>query len=55
MKIFKIIGPVTEKEIIIGDDEMLEWQVIKIKDYETRTQLKTQLPSTGVTLPRGTG
>lgn len=33
MKKFQIIGPLTSKEILIGDDEMLEWKIIKIKDW----------------------
>lgn len=36
MKKFKIIGPITERELEIQDDEMLEWKIIKIKDYEKR-------------------
>ena len=36
MKKFKIIGPETSREFTIEDDEMLEWNVIKIKDYKSR-------------------
>lgn len=34
MKEFIIIGPKTSRLITIEDDEMLEWEVIKIADYE---------------------
>jgi len=33
MKKFKIIGPDTETEIEIADDEMIDWTIRKIKDY----------------------
>ena len=33
MKKFKIIGEKTEREIEMEDDEMLQWEVIKILDY----------------------
>lgn len=34
MKKFLIKGPETQKEFEIEDDEMIQWEVIKIKDYE---------------------
>lgn len=34
MKHFKIIGEKTTREFDIEDDEMISWNVIKIKDYE---------------------
>lgn len=34
MKRFTLVGPVTSKQIIIEDDEMLIFSVMKIEDYE---------------------
>lgn len=31
---FKIIGPESGGEIIVNDDEMIVYDVVKIKDYE---------------------
>ncbi len=35
MKKFTFTGPKTSKEIEIADDEMIEWSIIKIADYES--------------------
>ena len=35
MKLFKVTGPETSVEIQIDDDQMLQWKVIAIKDYES--------------------
>ena len=43
MKHFKIIGPETTREFDIEDDEMIEWFVWKIKDYEEGKRV-LQLP-----------
>lgn len=34
MKHFKIIGPLTTREFDIDDNEMLNWSVIKIDDFQ---------------------
>ena len=34
MKTFKIVGPDTEAEIIVADDEMIVYDVCKISEYE---------------------
>ena len=36
MKKFVITGPETSKTFSIEDDEMIEWNIIKIEDYENR-------------------
>lgn len=36
MKTFTLIGMTTNRQIIMEDDEMLEWKIIKIKNYEDR-------------------
>jgi hypothetical protein len=38
LKTFKIIGPRIETEFEIDDDEMIEYHIIKIKDYEKRLE-----------------
>jgi len=43
MKHFKIIGPETTREFDIEDNEMIEWFVWKIKDYEEGSRV-LQLP-----------
>ncbi len=45
MKQFRIVGPGTTRTFQINDDEMLMWEVIKIKEYETKkivTECKEQ-------------
>lgn len=37
MKTFTLVGMTTTRQITMEDDEMLEWKIIKIKDYEERT------------------
>jgi hypothetical protein len=34
MKTFQFIGPETECDIIVNDDEMIVYDICKIKDYE---------------------
>lgn len=34
MKHFKVIGPETTREFDILDDEMIHWDILKIKDYK---------------------
>ena len=36
MKKFLIKGPETKTEFEIEDDEAIEWNIIKIKDYKAR-------------------
>ena len=36
MKTFILIGMTTSRLITMEDDEMLEWKIIKIADYESR-------------------
>lgn len=38
MKKFIIKGPKTERTVTIQDDEILEWRVIKFKDYQQREE-----------------
>ena len=38
MKHFKVVGPKTTRDFDIEEDEMLYWQIIKIKDYENKVQ-----------------
>lgn len=40
MKRFKITGPKTAKVFDIGDDEMIEWKILKIKDWQKREHLE---------------
>ena len=34
MKHFKLIGPKTTREFDIEDNQMIEWNVLNIKEYE---------------------
>lgn len=45
MKKILIKGPQTQKEFEIQDDEMIEWNIIKIKDYEKRPEVQRLLKS----------
>lgn len=36
MKHFKLIGPETTREFDVEDDEMVEFSLLKIKDFEKR-------------------
>ena len=45
MKKFTIKGPKTQVKFEIEDDEMIEWHVIKIKDYTSRVAIKRTIES----------
>ncbi len=46
MKHFKIIGPETTREFDIEDDQMIDWHVIKINDYEQSQMIGEKKPLT---------
>lgn len=41
MKNFKLTGPKTSVDIVIEDDEMIWWKVMKIADYEQERKQRT--------------
>lgn len=40
MKHFKIIGPKTTREFDIEDDEMIQWELWKMKEFEEKVDFK---------------